>query len=74
METSPSDLEDTTKKVKTCGALLATQRRNCKRSYIDNLLQDTGMANTQELCTLFEDRTEWRKLVARVGRPGGRPK
>ena len=43
-------------------------------TYIDNLLQDTGMANTQELCTIMEDRSEWRKLVAHVGRPPGRPK
>ena len=43
-------------------------------TYIDNLLQDTGMANTQELCTVMEDRTGWRKLVAHDGRPGGRPK
>ena len=39
-------------------------------SFIDNLLQDTGMANTQELWTLMEDRREWRRLVAHVGCPG----
>ena len=73
---SPGDLEDTAKKVKTCGALLATQRKIASRlvlweplegnrnrgkqstTYIDNLLQDTGMADTQELSTLMEDRTE----------------
>ena len=43
-------------------------------TYIDNLLQDSEMDNTQELGTLMEDRAEWKKVVAHVGRPDGRPR
>ena len=43
-------------------------------TYIDNLLQDSEMDNIQELGTLMEDRAEWMKVVAHVGRPDGRPR
>ena len=43
-------------------------------TYIDNLLEDSGMANTSELHTYMTDRDSWRSLVHTLGRPGGRPK
>ena len=43
-------------------------------SYVDNLLQDTGMDNVEELRTIMEDRVEWKNRVKDVGRPDGRPK
>ena len=47
-------------------------RRN--KTFVDNLLQDTGMVNTQELRTIMSDREEWKKRVKAAGRPDGRPR
>ena len=41
-------------------------------SYIDNLLRDSGVETTNELRSLMEDRNDWRRVVASVGRPDGR--
>ena len=43
-------------------------------SYIDNLLRDTGLENTSELRSLMVDRNDWRRVIASVGRPKGRPR
>ena len=52
-----------------------TEGRPRRVTYIDNLLQDTGMENTQELRTSMEDRESWRMRVEEdVGRPDGRPR
>ena len=45
-----------------------------KTTYVDNLLQDTGMDNTLELKSLMENRVEWKRMIASVGRPDGRPR
>ena len=39
-----------------------------KTTFIDNLLQDTGMENSIELKSIMEDREEWKKAVASSGR------
>ncbi len=43
------------------------KRGRQRRTYVDNLLDDTGLDNTKELCALMEDRTVWWKSVAHVG-------
>ena len=43
-------------------------------TYIVTLLEDTGMGNVQELRTIMQDRSEWRKCIQHVGRPYGRPR
>ena len=43
-------------------------------TYVDNLLQDTGMENVQELRAIMKDRIEWKRRVKDVGRPDGWPK
>ena len=48
------------------------KRGRPKTSYVDNLLHDAEMDNTKELATLMEDRSTWKRIVAHVGRPGGR--
>ena len=40
------------------------ETRESRIQYINNLLQDSEMDNTQELSTLMEDRVEWKKVVA----------
>ena len=45
-----------------------------KITFIDTLLQDSGLDNTKELGTIMEDRKEWKRVVAYAGRPGGRPR
>ena len=45
-----------------------------KITFIDTLLQDSGLDNTKELGTIMEDRKEWKRVVACAGRPGGRPR
>ena len=45
-----------------------------KTTYVDNLLRDSGMDNTQELRSIMEDRSEWKKAVAFAGRSNGRPR
>jgi len=39
-------------------------------SYIDALLDDSGMDNVLELKTAMMDRLGWRRRVLDVGRPG----
>ena len=51
-----------------------TNRGRRRITYVDNLLQDTGMENTRELRTCMIDRTSWRERVEAVGRPDGRPR
>ena len=51
-----------------------TNRGRRKITYVDNLLEDTGMEGIQELRTIMEDREEWRKRVKAKGRPDGRPR
>ena len=43
-------------------------------TYLDNLLEDTGMDNAPELRSIMENRECWRKCVKDVGRPDGRPR
>ena len=43
-----------------------------KTTFIDNLLQDTGLENSLELKSIMENRLEWKKAVASTGRPDGR--
>ena len=43
-------------------------------TYIDNLLQDTGMHNASELRTAMTDRECWKGRVYSVGRPERRPR
>ena len=50
------------------------KRGQQKTTFIDNLLQDTGLENTLELKSFMEDRLEWKGIVASAGRPGGRPR
>ena len=50
------------------------KRGQQKTTFIDNLLQDTGLENTLELKSFMEDRLEWKRIVASAGRPGGRPR
>ena len=52
-------------------------RRNRGRqnvSYIDNLLEDSGMKNINELRNSMLERESWRDRVQSLRRPGGRPK
>ena len=51
-----------------------TRRGRRRFTFIDALLEDTGMENAQELRTIMQDRKEWRDCVQAVGRLGGRPK
>ena len=51
-----------------------TRRGRRRFTFIDALLEDTGMDNVQELNTIMQDRKEWRDRVQVVGRLGGRPK
>ena len=43
-----------------------------QKSYIDNLLEDTGTDNAAELRTLMMDRDTWKVRVEAAGRPDGR--
>ena len=45
-----------------------------KVTYVDNLLQDTGLGNTSELQTAMMDRGCWKGCVFNAGRPKRRPK
>ena len=45
-----------------------------RRTFIDNLLEDTGLNNTNELRMVMDDRTKWRSCIEDIGRPDGRPK
>ena len=49
------------------------RRGRQKTTYLDVLLQDTGVANLSELKTIMLDRVNWKKRVQNVVRPGGRP-
>ena len=40
-----------------------------KITFIDTILQDSGLDNTNEFGTIMEDRKEWKRVVACVGRP-----
>ena len=51
-----------------------TSRGRRRLTYVDTLLEDTGMESIQELRTIMEERDEWRKRVKAVGRPDGRPR
>jgi hypothetical protein len=43
-------------------------------TYVDNLLQDTGLGNTSELQTVMMDRGCWKGCVFNAGRPERRPR
>ena len=45
-----------------------------KTTYVDNLLRDTGIENSLELRSVMEDRVEWKRIIASVGRSSGRPR
>ena len=45
-----------------------------KTTYVDNLLRDTGIENSLELRSVMEDRVEWKRIIASLGRPSGRPR
>ena len=44
-----------------------------KMTYVDNLLQDTGLGNTSQLQTVLMDRGCWKGCVLNAGRPERRP-
>ena len=43
-------------------------------NYIDKLLNDTGLNNTEELEMVIMERQAWSEYVTAAGRPDGRPK
>ena len=43
-------------------------------TYVDHLLQDTGLGNTSELQTVMVDRGCWKGRVFNAGRPERRPR
>ena len=45
-----------------------------KLTYVDNLLQDTGLENISELQTVMMDRVCWKGCVFNAGRPERRPR
>ena len=45
-----------------------------KITYVDNLLQDTGLENTNELQTVMVDRGCWKGCVFNAGRLERRPR
>ena len=45
-----------------------------RKPYIDNLLEDTGLNNINELRTLKSNRASCKVCVEDIGRPDGRPK
>ncbi len=47
------------------------KRGRQRTTYVDNLLDDTGLDNTKELSALIQDRTVWWNVVADVGQSWG---
>ena len=45
-----------------------------KMTYVDNVLQDTGLGNTSELQTVMLDRGCWKGCVLNAGRPKRQPR
>ena len=45
-----------------------------KTTFVDNLLQDTGLENSLELGSLMVNRVEWKRRIASAGCPDGRPR
>ena len=46
-----------------------------KRTYIENLFEDTGTEDVSKLINLMKDRNTWKDRVKEsLGRPGGRPR
>ena len=45
-----------------------------RQTYVDNLLQNTGLGNTSELQTVMTDRGCWKGCVFNAGRPERRPR
>ena len=46
-----------------------------RRTYIQNLFEDTGTENVSEINNLMKDRNTWKDRVKEsLGRPGGRPR
>ena len=43
-----------------------------RRTFIDNLLEDTGLNNTNELQMAMTGRANWRSYIDDIGRPDGR--
>ena len=43
-------------------------------TYVDTLLEDTGVESTQKLKNIMKEQVEWKKCVEAVWRPGGRPR
>ena len=43
-------------------------------TYIDNLLDDTGLDNIEELQMVMQDRQSWSQHVTNAGHPEGRPR
>ena len=43
-------------------------------TFIDTLLEDSGLNNIQELRMVMEDRDSWAEHVENAGRPDGRPR
>ena len=48
-----------------------TNRGRKRITFVETLLQDTGMVNTEELRTCILDRNIWNKHVQASVRPGG---
>ncbi len=51
-----------------------TNRGRKRTTYIDTLLQDTGLANVAELKTCIMDRNIWKEYVEAGVRSGDRPR
>ena len=45
-----------------------------KKNHVDNLLQDTGLGNTNELQTVMMDRGCWKGCVFNGGHPERQPR
>ena len=43
-------------------------------TFVDNLLEDTGLDNTREIQTAMMNREGGRRRVEEMGRPNGRPR
>ena len=50
------------------------KRGRRRLTFVDNLLENTGMENVQEMKTIILDRDMWKERVQNVWRLSGRPK
>ena len=57
----------------SCGSQRMDMQRQTM-TYVDHLLQDTGLGNISELQTVMMDRGCWKGCVFNAGRPERRPR